>query len=91
MIGILETKLGGSGSTCYINSVLLAQTWSSVMSLTFNTAIWGAWEKQFSSMFVEHAGVVVDPCAEQFLGHLLVDWFKDHPSRDQHDAGEFAG
>ena len=91
VIGILETKLGGSGSTCYINSVLLAQTWSSVMSLTFNTAIWGAWEKQFSSMFVEHAGVVVDPCAEQFLGHLLVDWFKDHPSRDQHDAGEFAG
>ena len=62
--GILETKLGGSGSTCYINSVLLAQTWSSVMSLTFNTAIWGAWEKQFLSMFVEHAGVVVDPCAE---------------------------
>ena len=61
------------------------------MSLTFNTAIWGAWEKQFLSMFVEHAGIVVDLCAEQFLDHLLVDWFKDHPSRDQHDAGEFAG
>ena len=91
MTGILETKLGGSGSTCYINSVLLAQTWSSVMSLTFNTAIWGAWEKQFLSMFVEHAGVVVDPCADQFLGHRLVDWFQDHPNRDQHDAGEFAG
>ena len=89
--GILETKLGGSGSTCYINSVLLAQTWSSLMSLTFNTAIWGAWEKQFLSMFVEHAGVVVDPCADQFLGRMLVDWFRDHPSRDQHDAGEFAG
>ena len=91
MNGILETKLGGSGSTCHINSVLLAQTWSNVMNLTFNAAIWGAWEKQFLSMFVEHAGVVVDPCAEQFLGHMLVDWFKDHPSRDQHDAGEFAG
>ena len=89
--GILETKLGGSGSTCYINSALLAQTWSSVMSLTFIIAIWEAWEKQFLCMFVEHAGVVVDPCAQQFLGHMLVDWFKDRPSRDQHDAGEFAG
>ena len=61
------------------------------MSLTFKTAIWGAWEKQFLCMFVEHAGVVVDPCADRFLGHMLVDWFKNHSSRDQHDAGEFAG
>ena len=71
--GILEIKLGGSGSTCYINSVLQAQTWSCAMNLTFNTAIWGAWEKHILSMFVEHAGVVVDPCAKQFLGHLFVD------------------
>ena len=48
---ILDTKLGGSGSTCCINSVLLAQTWSCAMSLTFNTAIWETWEKQFLSMF----------------------------------------
>ena len=66
----------------YISSVLLAQTWSCAMSLTFNTAIWGAWEKYILSIFVEHVGIVVDPCAKQFLGHLFVDWFKDHSSRD---------
>ena len=88
---ILDAKLGGSGNTCYIDNVLLAQTWSCTMSLTFNTAIWGTWEKQFLSMFVEHAGVVVDPCAEQFLGRIFVDWFKNHSNQAQHDAGEFAG
>ena len=91
MTVILEAKLGGSGSTCYINNVILAQLWNYTMSQTFNTAIWGTWEKQYLSMLVDHTGAVVDPYADHFLGRMFVDWFKSHSIYAQHDAGEFAG
>ena len=61
------------------------------MSQAFNTAIWGPWERQMLNMFVQHAGDVVDPCDDSFLGRFLKDWYAQHPVHDQQDAGEFAG
>ena len=71
--------------------LLLAQVWNCTMNSTFNTAIWGPWEPQLLSMLVSHAGEVVNPCDDCFLGRLLADWFDTHSFSDQHDAGEFAG
>ena len=33
----------------------------------------------------------MDPCANQFLGRMHADWFKNHSNLAQHDASEFAG
>ena len=61
-------QMGGSGCTYYINSVILIQTWNYIMNQIFNTTIWETWEKQFLSMLVEHAGPVLDPYTDRFLG-----------------------
>ena len=42
-------------------------------------------------MLVEHAGTVIDPCADRLLDRTFVDWFATHSTHAQHDAGEFAG
>lgn len=41
MKAVMAVRLANVGSTCYINSVILAQVWSCTMSPTFNTAIYG--------------------------------------------------
>ena len=53
------------------------------MNQAFNIAIWGPWERQLLSMFVEHAGNIIDPCNSNFLGSPLIDWFDDYPIQDQ--------
>ena len=88
---VLATRLTNSGTTCYVNSILMAQVWSCFMSQAFNTTIWGPWERQMLHMFVQHAGDVVDPCDDSCLGRFLKDWYAQHPVHDQQDAGEFAG
>ena len=61
------------------------------MSQTFNTAIWGPWEAHLLNMLVSHAGRMINPCDDCFLGSLLTNWFQAQSVYDQHDAGEFAG
>ena len=87
-----QLPMANPGTQCYLNSVLLAQTWScATMSQTFNTAIWGPWEAHLLNMLVSHAGRMINPWDDCFLGSLLTDWFQAHSVYDQHDAGEFAG
>ena len=61
----------------------MTQVWSCLMSQAFNIAIWGPRERQLLSMFVEHAGNIIDPCDSNFLGSPLTDWFDDYPVQDQ--------
>lgn len=57
----MAARLAKAATTYYVNSVLVAQVWRYIMSLIFNTAIWDPWEARLLSMFVNHAGEVVNP------------------------------
>ena len=49
------------GIQCYINSIILAQTWSCTMNQIFNTAIWGPWEAKLLDILVDHVGQMLNP------------------------------
>ena len=42
---LTASRFANSGSTCYINSILMAQVWSCFMSQAFNIIIWSPWER----------------------------------------------
>ena len=52
--GLMTTCFMSTGSTCYLNSVLTAQVWT--------TLFWGAWTQPILSMFITHAGEAHNPC-----------------------------
>ena len=79
-----------TGSTCYLNSTLLAQVWTTLLATSLELHTWGAWTQPILSMFTTHAGEAHNPCHGSILGRLLEAWFTSHDSTAQHDAGEFA-
>ena len=91
MRGMMTTSLLNDGNSCYINSVLQAQCWTSLMTSALRPDTWGTWTQPILSMFTTHAGEAVFPCSSSCLAEHLRAWFDTHPSSAQHDAGEFAG
>ena len=91
MRGMMTTSLLNDGNSCYINSVLQAQYWTSLMTSVLSHDTWGSWTQPILSMFTTHAGEAVFPCSSSCLAEHLRTWFDAHPSSAQHDAGEFAG
>ena len=91
MRGMMTTSLLNDGNSCYINSVLQAQCWTSLMTSALRPDTWGSWTQPILSMFTTHAGEAVFPCNSSCLAEHLRAWFDTHPSSAQHDAGEFAG
>ena len=87
----MTTSLLNDGNSCYINSVLQAQCWTSLMTSALRPDTWGSWTQPILSMFSTHAGEAVFPCSSSCLADHLRAWFATHPSSAQHDAGEFAG
>ena len=57
----MSTSLTSDGSSCccYINSVLQAQIWATLLTLELGMDTWGAWAQPILSMFTTHAGEVV--------------------------------
>ena len=67
MRGLMTTSLLNDGSSCYINSVLQAQVWTSIMTSVFRPDLWGSWTQPILSMFSTHAGEAVFPCSSSCL------------------------
>ena len=88
--GIMTTSLQNPGSVCYLNSTLLAQVWTTLLTNPLELDTWGAWTQSILRMFTIHAGEAHNPCQASFLGSMLNEWFTSHAMTAQHDAGEFA-
>ena len=78
MRGIMTASLLNDGSSCYINSVLQAQCWTSLMTSALRPDLWGSWTQPILSMFSTHAGEVVFPCSSSCLADHLRAWFATH-------------
>ena len=87
----MTTSLLNDGSTCYINNVLQAQLWTSIMTLDLDLDTWDAWTQPILNIFNTHAGEAIFPYNDSYLAHHLREWFSAHASPAQSDAGEFAG
>ena len=87
--GIITTSLLNPGSTCYLNSTLLAQVWTTLLTTPLELDTWGAWTQSILCMFTTHAGEAHNPCQASILGSVLTEWFTSHAMTAQHDAGEF--
>ena len=84
--GIMTTSLVNPGSTCYLNSTLLAQVWTTLLTTPLELDTWGAWTQPILCMFTTHAGEAHNPCQTSILGGMLTEWFTSHAETDMTQA-----
>ena len=82
----MTTSLVNPGSMCYLNSTLLAQVWTTLLTTPLELDTWGAWTQPILCMFTTHAGEAHNPRQTSILGGMLTEWFTSHAETDMTQA-----